>query len=219
MPFGKIPSLETFISGKFDLPTNVSGKITISRSQYLVLAGSSKGSLLEHVGERIELVGRVSAVKSGTTKYGDPYLFVNFGGSWPNHTSTLAIWSEALSAFEKSGVNLSSIKNKWVSVTGVINVHQGVPQIEIEQVTQLQFLSGEDEANNRLRLKPAPRTSRPQPNIPPSTASKEREVFTGLYGNKPSTSTVKHTESSNPFPIGNSTTSTTTDKITINSNK
>ncbi len=208
LPFGKIPSLETFISGKFELPANVSGKITISRSQYLVLDGSSRGSLLEHVGERIELVGRISAVKSGTTKYGDPYLFVNFGGSWPNHASTLAIWSEALSAFEKSGVDLSTIRNKWVSVTGVINVHQSIPQIEIEQVTQLQFLSGEDEANNRLRLKPAPRTSRPQPIIPSSTASKEKDVFTGLYGNKPATSTVKHTESSNPFPIGNSTTST-----------
>lgn len=202
LPFNKIPTLDTFITGSFEIPTNVTGKINISRSQYLVLDGSSKGSLLEHVGERIELVGRISATKFGTTKYGDPYLFVNFGGSWPNHSSTLAIWSEALSSFEKAGISLSSIRNKWVSVTGVINVHQGIPQIEIEQVTQLQFLSGEDEANNRLRLKPIPRTNPPQRTTQPSTTNKEREVFTGLYGNKPATSTTKSTSSSNPFPIG-----------------
>ena len=79
LEFEKIPSLQSFIDGSFSFPSIALHKIEISRSQYLILDGTAKGKILEHVGENVEVVGRINASRHGTTKHGDPYNFLNMG--------------------------------------------------------------------------------------------------------------------------------------------
>ncbi|MCE9540468.1 MAG: hypothetical protein K8R85_14805, partial [Bacteroidetes bacterium] len=141
------------------------------------------GSILEHFGEKIEVVGRIDAVKSNTTKYGDPYTFLNFG-VWPAQTFTIVIWQEGIAALKANGISPSSLVGKWVSVTGVIASYGNKPQTVIELPNQIQILASEAEANQRLKLKPSPTVAPPTHTIK-KVADKEANVFNDLYKNKP----------------------------------
>lgn len=183
LEFEKVPSLIDFLSGNFTYDKNAVGTIAITRSQYEILDGKRSGSILEHFGEKIEVVGRIDAVKSNTTKYGDPYTFLNFG-VWPAQTFTIVIWQEGIAALKANGISPSSLVGKWVSVTGVIASYGNKPQTVIELPNQIQILASETEANQRLKLKPSPTVAPPAPIIK-KVADKEANIFNDLYKNKP----------------------------------
>jgi len=183
LEFEKVPSLKDFLSGNFTYDKNAVGTIAITRSQYEIFDGKRSGSILEHFGEKIEVVGRIDAVKSNTTKYGDPYTFLNFG-VWPAQTFTIVIWQEGIAALKANGVSPSSLVGKWVSVTGVIASYGNKPQTVIELPNQIQILASEAEANQRLKLKPSP-TVAPPPVTVKKIADKEADIFNDLYKHKP----------------------------------
>jgi hypothetical protein len=185
LDFEKVPNLKDFISGNFTYNKSAVGTISINRSQYLILDASKVGSILEHFGEKIEVVGKIGAYKSSTTKYGNPYTFLNFGGAWPNHTFTIVIWHEGLAALKANGISPLSLVGKWVSVTGVIASFDNKPQTVIELATQIQILSSETAANQRLNFKPAPKQSIQAPVTTKKVIDKEVNVFNDLYKNKP----------------------------------
>jgi hypothetical protein len=213
LEFEKIPSLSSFISGTFSYPTvkleNLQ-RITITRSQYLVIDGTQKGSILEHVGERIEIVGKITALRQGQTKYGKPYAMLNMGGTYPHHTFTVVLWSETIRLLDAGGVEPNDYMMQWISVTGVISQYKGRPQLYVEQTTQVRILNSIQEAQllliqqsndkvlsqNESTLK---KTKSLQANqlasrIPQKTGSKEADIFNGLYGNRSTShppSTVK----------------------------
>lgn len=191
LDFEMIPNLKDFLSGNFTYNKSAAGTISINRSQYLILDASKVGSILEHFGEKIEVVGKIGAIKSSITKYGDPYTFLNFGGAWPNHTFTIIIWQEGLAALKANGVIPSSLVGKWVSVTGVIADYDNKPQTVVELATQIQILSGENEANQRLKFKQAPIQPIQAPVTPKKVIDKEVDIFNDLYKNKPVTTTPK----------------------------
>lgn len=185
LDFGKVPNLKDFLIGNFTYNKSAAGTISINRSQYLILDASKVGSILEHFGEKIEVVGKIGAIKSSTTKYDDPYTFLNFGGPWPNHTFTIVIWQEGLAALKANGISPSSLVGKWVSVTGVIASYGNKPQTVVELATQIQILSSENEANQRLQFKPTPKQPIQAPVTPKKVIDKEVDVFNDLYKHKP----------------------------------
>ena len=183
--FEKIPSLKDFLAGSFIYDKNAVGTIKITRSQYEIIDATKSGSLLEHFGEKIEVVGRISAEHSSYTKYGNPYIFLNFG-RFPNQTFTLVIWQEGINALTKKGMSPSSLVGKYVSVTGVISSYGSTPQMIIEQPTQIQILTSESEANQKLKQKPLNSNVSPLPiQQPAKVIDKEVETFNTLYKNKP----------------------------------
>jgi hypothetical protein len=187
LEFDKVPSLKDFLSGNFTYDKSAVGTITITRSQYEIIDASKKGSLLEHFGEKIEVIGRISGKHSGSTYNGAPYMFLNFG-LYPNQTFTIVVWQEGIAALTAKGMSPSSLVGKWVSVTGVIGSYSNKPQMIIGLSSQIQILSGEIEANQRLKLKPQQKNT---PTTPPAKGQvkrvedKEANVFNDLYKNKP----------------------------------
>lgn len=192
LDFDQVPTLDQFIKGSFTYPkvTPVRAKTPASssvRSQYPIVEASHKGALKERVGDRIEVVGNITDYHRGRTKYGKPYIFLNFG-RYPYQTFTLVIWSEGLDAMSKKGTSAVGLVGKWVSVVGVMSSYQGRPQMYIELPSQIQVLSGETEAKHRLggrSSRPPVPSSRPTPS--PSGKSREADVFNSLYRGRPAT--------------------------------
>jgi len=149
----RVPTLKDFLTGNFDFNSHAAGTITINRSQYLVLNAADSERILAHKGEKIEVIGKVSAIRSSYTKMGNPYAFLNFG-LYPRQTFTLVIWSEGLAALTLNGTAAENFVGKWVSVTGVVGSYIDKPQMNVELHSQIQLLSGEGEAKQRLSLRP-----------------------------------------------------------------
>ena len=126
-------------------------------SAYPVVSAGDFTTAMRNVGNRVEIVGRITAVKYDIGKRGKgkgkPYVFVNFG-PWNSNIVKLTVWSEGL-ANMASKPDQSWI-GKWVSVTGLIDApytsrrynytHVG---ITLTGGGQAQFIS-ETEARYRL---------------------------------------------------------------------
>lgn len=186
LDFSNIPSLKEFIDGRFIYDKTKVGKIAVKGSQYKVLDGARMASILEHFGERVEVIGYISAYRESKTFNGKPYYFLNFG-RYPNQTFTITVWSDGIASLTAAGLSPSSLVNKWVSVVGVITSYGGKPQTVADQASQIQILKNEQEARDRLQLKKtvsAP-PSRPTSTMPPRGYDKEQKVFEELYKNHP----------------------------------
>ncbi|WPV67792.1 hypothetical protein [Chitinophaga sp. LS1] len=182
LDIGQVPSLQDFLSGNFSYNKSSVGTINITRSQYEIIDAAKKGSLLEHFGEKIEVVGKISGKYLGSTSLGAPYMFLNFG-PFPHQTFTLVIWQEGIATLTAKGMSPVSLVGKYVSVTGVITSYNGNPQMIIEQPTQIQILANEGEVNQRLRQQPIG-TAVPTPPQPRRVIDKEADVFNSLYKDK-----------------------------------
>jgi len=191
LDFEKVPSLKDFLSGKFNYSNSTVGTISITRSQYEIIDATQKGSLLERVGERVEVVGRIFGKKLGVSRHDSPYIFLNLGGGYPNQTFTLVLWQKGIDAFASKGISPDSLDKKYVSATGVISKYDGKPiydddgkpiydpkpEMIIEQATQIQILADENEANQRLN----PPIPQPKKEIDKDAA----DILNKLYKDKP----------------------------------
>ena len=195
LEFSKIPSLQEFISGTIASSTQILPQVTTVRSAYLILDGSQRGQLLEHIGERVEVIGRIGEHKSGLTRNRDPYLFVNFG-SFPNHTFTIVLWSEILLLLQKSGIEPTNLKGKYVSITGVLNVYRNEytsrPQIALDSPSQFQILEGEYAAKAKLNYRTVSTVPKVQTTTPKQPV-KEEDFWDNHLKNRPVTPTPKPT--------------------------
>lgn len=147
--FIQIPTLNDFINNTYKPSITVPPEYTVVRSAYSVIDGSQKGRLGEYIGQKVMVVGKISALRYGETKHGNPYLFMNFG-IYPHQTFTIVLWSEALSAFSSQGISPASFKGKHVCITGVLGIYSGTPQMSIDFASQIQELTGEVEAKQYL---------------------------------------------------------------------
>ncbi|HSV55744.1 MAG TPA: hypothetical protein VLH39_01365 [Magnetospirillaceae bacterium] len=123
------------------------------RGVYPVYATTDYTRLLEAVGGKVEVIGRVVGVKRSQTKYGKPYAFVNFG-DWRRDGFKLTVWSEGLETFRKPPAD--SWEGRWVTATGLVDEPYeserfGNTQlsITIQDASQVRFL---DEAEALRRL-------------------------------------------------------------------
>ncbi len=190
LDFDKVPSLDQFISGDFKYPKGADRVRTSTKqvppkptSQYPVIDASLTGSLSEHIGNRVEVVGRITDYYSALTRYGQPYLFLNFG-SYPHQTFTLVLWSTSLAAFSRGGVDPRSLVGKWIKATGVIGSYLKRPQMILELPSQVQILSGEEEARQWLGVKATVSTSSPTRR---PVSQPDESVFNTIYSGRRAT--------------------------------
>lgn len=120
--FDKIPKLNEFIAN-INIPVgvisfdNVKTRIAQYISSFPVLNANNYLDCFKHVGDKVELVGKIYEVNVAKTKFGKPYIFINFG-DWRGNIVKITMWSEALSILQS--IPDQSWVGKWITVTGLI---------------------------------------------------------------------------------------------------
>jgi serine/threonine protein kinase len=163
-PVKGIPTLEDFLAAKSIPATAIiirapagakeSNKVAAYVGAYDVVDATNFALVAKQVGNRVELVGRVTKVHTATTRYGKPYCFVFFNDS--RQSVKLNIWSEGLTKL--SSCPSPAWVGKWLSVQGLVDPayasRYGTSlSITISSNSQLRTIS-ETEARHRL-MKPA----------------------------------------------------------------
>lgn len=121
--YEKIPTLEDFLARKNipPLTISVSSTVSVAQQRYMsafpVLDAMNYANCLQHVGDKIELIGKIIEVKEDKTRHGKPYLFINFG-PWQGKIVKISIWSEGLAALKQRPDQ--KWVGKWVSVVGLM---------------------------------------------------------------------------------------------------
>lgn len=116
--------------------------------------------LRARVGEMVEVIGKITEIHEGETKYGDPYVFVNFMDWREDLVFHLVAWSEDLDELTKEPSE--NWVGKWIQVTGLLEepyirksysygrFEQVRYSIRLRQDQQFRFLSPQ-QAKARLK--------------------------------------------------------------------
>jgi serine/threonine protein kinase len=156
--FEQIPNLEHFLAGDLPFPSAMPFRPAVpysTVSQYPVLDGADRAAVMHHLGNKVTIVGRITATRSALTRTGAPYVFLNFG-DWRQSCLSLVIWSETLNLFSQQGADPTTLDGRWVSVTGLVTSYlpwnrPEQPQIVIDIPSMIESLrGGEVEAKSRL---------------------------------------------------------------------
>jgi len=123
-PVSGVPSFPDFVAGR-NIPPEVAirarpatGGATPYIGAYDVLDATNFDAVLRHVGDRIELVGQITDVSVRRSRYGRPYVFINFG-HWKGRITKINIWSDGL---KKIPMQFNEgLVGKWVSVIGLVD--------------------------------------------------------------------------------------------------
>jgi len=183
--FGKIPSLSEFLANSY-APSLIAGlPLTKVRNAYTVIDGSQKARLLECLGQRVEVVGEITAYRFGRTSFGLPYIFLNFG-KYPNQTFTIVIWGKALGYLRKNNMNPMALAGKNVRVTGVLSSYAGTPQMTVEYANQIQMPDRQSKPDYKQpEISWIPETSVTKTLKKKSGLSKEDVLLNEIYKNWP----------------------------------
>ncbi|OOG66717.1 hypothetical protein B0E45_26120 [Sinorhizobium sp. A49] len=122
----KVPSLEDFRNGR-NIPNIILAARPVSQTRaaaaasyvgaFDVVDGESYTAMLAQVGNKIELVGRITKVHAAKTKYGTPYCFIFFNES--KQGVRVNIWSEGLKKLASAPTQ--SWVGTWLSVQGLVD--------------------------------------------------------------------------------------------------
>jgi len=93
---------------------------------------------MEYVGKEVEVQGRVASVT--TSPFGT--TFINFGGEYPNQRFAGFIAAGSAIADDQ---RLTMIQGKTISITGIVRLHDGKPEIEIVSADQITGLDSQTE--------------------------------------------------------------------------
>jgi hypothetical protein len=180
-PVKSVPTLEDFLAAKnipaaaITIRTPAATKEARKEAAYVgaydVVDATNFALVTKQVGNRVELVGRVTKVHTAKTKYGKPYCFVFFNDS--RQSVKLNIWSEGLAKL--SGAPSQAWVGKWISVQGLVDPaytgRYGTSlSITITSNSQLRTIT-EPEARHRLKS-PTPTTG--------TKATDNRSIHAGL---------------------------------------
>lgn len=190
--FTAIPTLAQFVAGTNIPAATVQTKprsptaTTLAPAGYIsaypVLGATDYAAFERHIGQMVELVGKVVEVKvDHTRRGGKPYVFINFG-HWRGNTVKINLWSEALSkGGERPNENWVG---RWLTIRGLVEPvysnrkfnynHISITADAVSQISQL------TEAEAKYRLT-APRT----PPARPATASNNLAALNQLRGSSP----------------------------------
>lgn len=124
----KTPSLEDFIAGR-NIPVppvriNITGAVPGDRLKpgyigaYPVLSALEYNVCLRRVGDKVEVIGKITDVKFNKDQKGKPYIFINFG-NWRGRIFKISIWSEGIKVL--SSRPDGSWVGKWISVIGLMD--------------------------------------------------------------------------------------------------
>jgi hypothetical protein len=158
--FQAVPSLEDLIAGNISVHAFAPSKLTRTiQSQYPVV-GADSGDVTKFIGQRIEVVGRIDQ----TFLKPAMYMFLNAGGRYPSQKFTIVVWPRLLQELASAGISTSGLTGQWFSVTGVVTIYKGTPQIQLDTVAQIKILGSQSEAVAKLQkasLPPAVPRSQP----------------------------------------------------------
>ena len=209
-PFDKIPTLEDFIAKKnipqVSISISTQGATTIQpyRGAFPVLNADDYELCFQHVGDRVELIGKIVGVKEDKTRGGKPFIFINFG-DWRGKTVKVSIWSEGLAALSHKPD--STWEGKWLTITGLMEppYHDKTGRynyshlsITITQANQLHILQ---EPEARYRLGGSTSTTN-MPKQPQNTGN--QKILEGLKGSaKPQPRLTRRASSPHVPPASN----------------
>lgn len=144
--FSSIPSLKEFISGNFNvIPVEVGSVAPVIYRQYAAISTDDIKELLKRKGHVVEIIGHITDVKISWTKNRTKCAFLNFG-DYRNKCFVAVIWREGLSYLSKQGIDVETYKDKWVSITALIDGYQGRPEITIDRSIKINILKDKAEA-------------------------------------------------------------------------
>lgn len=151
----QIPRLPDFISGRAPVISPLAKPFEPRPGPYAVLTAEDREQLLEAVGQKVTIVGRVSSYHKGVAKNGQPFVFLGFG-DWRRGDLTLVLWSEGIQAYQSRGQDLQAFENQWVSTTGLLTEYRlrglpARPQIVLEPPFSIELLT-QTEAEERLEV-------------------------------------------------------------------
>lgn len=134
-----VPTLRDFLAGTGIPSVKVEAVTERSQSaragyisQYAVLNAGDYAAFARSIGKMVELVGKVIDVSERKSKFGKPYIFVNFA-PWNGQCVKLAIWSEAL---QKGGHRPTSAwVGKWVTIRGLVEPIYRNPKFKYEHIS------------------------------------------------------------------------------------
>jgi hypothetical protein len=198
-----------------------------------VIDASDFNSAERHVGDKIELIGKIVEVKADVGRRGKgknkPYVFINFG-PWRGSIVKISIWSEGLGKLKEQPS--SSWVGRWVSVTGLLDQPYKSPRygythlsITVQEDGQIQRLEQSQAAFRlfsvgRSTTLAAPSTSKteaPPKNSPKASTATTANKSQPTFGNKtPSNSDIlKQFVKPAPIPTSAKTQPTPTPQPTI----
>lgn len=207
-PFSSVPRLPDFLAGRNIPSAPVSLPAALpSPQKYIgalpVIDASNFGDVCQHVGDKVELVGQIVEVKTGSTRKHTPYVFINFG-HWRDDCVRITIWSEGLKALGRPPDD--SWHGQWIVVNGLIDpVYHGKNRyktityrsvgITLSDRSQLHKIT-QDEALWRLGSGARP-GSPASHNTAPST-SRNEDVLRKLQGKSIASGSASWTTTSQP---------------------
>ncbi|KVD05474.1 hypothetical protein [Burkholderia ubonensis] len=157
-PMQKAPTLVDFIAGR-NVPLPVASVVLVGKpaagkprpgyiGAYEVLSATDYEACLSHVGNKVEVIGKIVEVKLGQAKNGRPYIFINFG-LWRGRIFKIAIWSDGIDALRVTPDD--SWKGNWVSVVGLMEppyenkkLKYSHLSVNVTTIGQMTVLSEED---------------------------------------------------------------------------
>lgn len=158
------PSLADFIAGR-SIPQTVAaiafnGAAAANAPKlgyvgaYDVLSAADFTLCLKHVGDKVEVIGKIVEVNLAKTQRSHkPYIFVNFG-NWRGKIFKVAIWPQAMATLKNHPDK--SWEGKWLTITGLMeppysNAKFGYTHLSISISANGQMtLISEAEAQRRL---------------------------------------------------------------------
>jgi hypothetical protein len=186
-PLAAVPTIDEFLAGR-NIPAAKTPIRTFPATEpkpraqsyipaYPVVDALNFSAALQHVGDRVELIGRIVEIEPGARKRGKGaakrYVFINFG-SWRGNIVKISIWSDGLAKLKEQPSK--AWIGRWVSVTGLMDVpyeskrygHKHL-SITVQEDGQIQQL---DEAEAGFRLASIAKAQPPRDHgLPPGALS------------------------------------------------
>lgn len=184
-PMDKAPSLADFLAGK-QIPALAVALTGVAKpnttkvgyiSAYDVLSAMDYQACLRHVGDKVEVIGRIVDIKPNRARNGKPYVFINFG-DWRGRIFKVSIWSEGLAAI-KTPPDATWI-GKWLSVVGLMEPPYSNPKFKYTHLSIGVTASGQmsliSETDAKWRL------AGPTANAPTFATSSNQEALDRIKG-------------------------------------
>lgn len=150
--FEDIPCLTDFQNLSISSPKQILPEITTARNAYKVINGTDLEHLLDHIGEKVEVIGKIEESYDGVTRFG-PYVFLTIGKE-ENQTFTIVIWADGIASLARKNIEIHSLINQWISITGVLTLFLAKPQMILDSALQIHIFEEEKEARQILNSTP-----------------------------------------------------------------
>jgi hypothetical protein len=147
-PFETVPSLSDFLALKSEAYSSVEVAYQTAPVHKITYAAKDRYPILRNLGKTVTVVGMVTEVFRGTSPDGHPHILINLG-SWKAKGFTIILWDKALDLLKSSEIEPDDFNGKWISVSGILTAFNRRPQIAVDLPTEIEILTGEDEAAQR----------------------------------------------------------------------